>query len=401
LYIKYPISICKNYRLLTICPINILGLGGKVKLVPFLSERLLSKWQNKVEYDFTESGVHPIHLNELIPREEYDKLYDDIQLRYIQTNGPLPLKESICQIYENMHPDNLLVTNASAEANFLSTWHFINPGDEIVTFFPNYLQVPGLVKSFGGSVKTIDLQEKNGWAPDLDELEASVSEKTKFIYLANPNNPTGAILSEYEMDRIVKIASRNGTWIIADEVYRGAELTGKLTPSFWGRYDRLLVVASLSKGFTSPGLRLGWVAGPKDKVDELWGYHDYTTITTNAISARIAILALQPDTRKRISQRLLEISKEQLQNLNLWIEQHPGVFRLVPPKIGGIAFVGYNLDIGSTDLVMRIKDEQSVLIVPGEAMGMEGFVRIGYGNPKLIDGLDRINETILSLTKGN
>jgi aspartate/methionine/tyrosine aminotransferase len=372
-----------------------------VEIIPFETERLLSQWQNIVEYDFTESGVHPIHLNELISREEYDKLYDDIQLRYIQTNGPLPLKEAICQLYEDIHPDNLLVTNASSEANFLATWHFIEPKDEIVTFLPTYLQVPGLVKIFGGSVKEVYLQEKNAWAPDIDELEAAVTEKTKFIYVVNPNNPTGAIFSEDEMARIVKIAARYGTWIIADEVYRGAELSGSLTPSFWGKYDRLLVVASLSKGFTSPGLRLGWIAGPKDKVNELWGYHDYTTITTNAISARMAVLALQPESRQRISQRLLGIATEQLQNLNAWISKHSDVFRLVPPKIGGIAFVGYNLDIDSIDLVMRLKDEQSVLIVPGGAMGMDRFVRIGYGNPKLLTGLDLINKTISSLKNGN
>jgi len=371
-----------------------------MEIIPFETERLLSQWQNRVEYDFTESGVHPIHLNELISRAEYDKLYDDIQLRYIQTNGPLPLKEAICQLYEKMQPDNLLVTNASAEANFLATWHFIEPGDEIVTFFPNYMQVPGLVKMFGGSVKPIFLKEENAWSPDLDELEAAVNAKTRFIYIANPNNPTGAILNDAEMDRIVKIAARYGTWIIADEVYRGAELSGLLSPSFWGKYDRLLAVASLSKGFTTPGLRLGWVAGPKDKVNELWGYHDYTTITTNAISARMAMIALQPESRKLISLRLLEIATEQLQNLNTWISQHSSIFRLVPPKIGGIAFVGYDLDISSTDLVMRLKDEQSVLIVPGEAMGMDGFVRIGYGNPKLQTGLDRINKTISLLKNG-
>jgi aspartate/methionine/tyrosine aminotransferase len=372
-----------------------------MKIIPFETERLLSQWQNNVEYELSDSGVHPIYLNELISREEYDNLFDDIQLRYIQTNGPLSLKESICQLYEDIHPDNLLVTNASTEANFLATWHFIEPKDEIATFLPTYLQVPTLVRMFGGSVKEVYLQEKNDWAPDLDGLEAAVTEKTKFIYLANPNNPTGAILSEHEMDHIVKIAARYGTWIIADEVYRGAELSGSFTPSFWGKYDRLLAVGSLSKGFTSPGLRLGWVAGPKDKIKELWSYHDFTTITTNAISARMAILALQPDSRQKISKRLVGIATEKLQNLNTWVAKHSDVLRMVQPKIGGVSFIRYDLNINSTDLIMRLKDEQSVLIVPGEAMGMDGFMRIGYGHPKLLTGLDRIAKTILSIKNGN
>jgi aspartate/methionine/tyrosine aminotransferase len=358
-----------------------------MKIIPFELERLLSIWQNQVEYDFTESGVHPIHLHELVTRQEYDALFDDIQLRYIQTNGPLPVKEAICGLYDGARPDNILVTNASSEANFLATWHFIEPGDEVVALYPTYMQVPGLAQTFGARVKRVFLQEKNRWAPDLDELEDMVSERTRFIYLANPNNPTGAILTENEMARIIDIAARRGTWIIADEVYRGAELDGRMTPSFWGRYDKLIVTASLSKAFTAPGLRLGWMVG----------YSDYTTITTNAISARLACLALRPQSRKRISDRLIGISEDTLKSLKQWIAGHSGLFRLVAPRIGGIAFVGYNLDINSTDLVLRIKDEQSVLIVPGEACGMDGYVRIGYGNPNLIKGLERINRTLESL----
>ena len=368
-----------------------------MKIVPFELERLLSIWQNQVEYDFTESGVHPIHLHELVTRQEYDALFDDIQLRYIQTNGPLPVKEAICGLYDGASPDNVLVTNASSEANFLATWHFIEPGDDVVALYPTYMQVPGLAQTFGARVKPIFLQEENRWAPDLDELEDVVGERTRFIYLANPNNPTGAILTEDEMARIIAIAARRGTWIIADEGYRGAELDGRMTPSFWGRYDKLIVTASLSKAFTAPGLRLGWMVGPKEKIHQLWGYSDYTTITTNAISARMACLALRPQSRKRISDRLIGISNDTLKSLKKWIAGHSGLFRLVAPRIGGIAFVGYNLDINSTDLVLRIKDEQSVLIVPGEACGLDGYVRIGYGNPDLIKGLERINRTLKAL----
>lgn len=368
-----------------------------MRIVPFEAERLLSVWQNQVQYDFTESGVHPIYLRDLITREEYNELFEEIQLRYIQTNGPLPLKEAICRLYDEVHPDNILVTNASTEANFLATWHFIEPGDEIATFFPNYLQVPGLTKMFGGKVKAAYLKEENGWAPDLDELEALVSAKTKFIYVANPNNPTGAILTEGEMDRIIEVADQMGTWIVSDEVYRGAELSGRMSPSFWGRYDKLIVVASLSKAFTAPGLRLGWMVGPKEKIHELWCYSDYTTITTNAISERIARLALRPESLKRISDRLIDISVDQLKVLKDWISDHAGLFRLIPPKIGGVSFVGYNLDIHSTELVMKIKDEQSVLIVPGETLGLDGYVRIGYGNPKLLTGLELINKTLANL----
>ena len=103
-----------------------------MKIEPFQSERLLSIWQNHVKYDFTETGVNPLHIHEFITREEFNMLFDEVQLRYIQTNGTLPLKEAICQMYPGASPANILVTNGSAEANFITLWHHLEPGDEVV-----------------------------------------------------------------------------------------------------------------------------------------------------------------------------------------------------------------------------------------------------------------------------
>ncbi len=368
-----------------------------MQIEPFQSERLLSTWQNQVSYDFTETGVFPLFLHELLSPEELEKLYQSVQLRYIQTNGTPPLKEAICRLYPGAEPDNVLVTNGSAEANFISIWQHVEPGDEVVVMLPNYMQVPGMARNFGAAVKPFFLREENGWAPDLDQLEAAVSPATRLIYVTSPNNPTGAVLTEPEMQAIVRIAERVGAWILSDEVYRGAELAGPMSPGFWGMYDRVLVVAGLSKAFTLPGLRIGWLVGPRETVQAAWGYHDYTTITTGALNDRLARLALQPDTRQRILSRNRAISSANLSVLIEWLDGHPGLFRFVPPKIGGVAFVGYNLNVNSTQLVHKLLHEQSVLLVPGDAFGLDGYLRIGYGAPNLRAGLELVNSSLLSL----
>ncbi len=371
-----------------------------MRIEPFLSERLLSVWQNRVKYDFTETGVHPLHLYEFISRDEFDDLFRDVQLRYIQTNGTLPLKEAICELYQGAAPDNVLVTNGSAEANFISVWRHVEPGDEFLVFLPNYMQVPGLARTFGARVVPFPLDDKKGWAPDLDRLATLVSPRTKLIYLSNPNNPTGAILSEAEMREIVRLAEKVGAWILADEVYRGAELGGEISPTFWGMSERVIVVAGLSKAYTLPGLRIGWIVGPKDFVESAWGCHDYTTITTGALNDRLARLAMQPDKRRQILLRNRKISAENLGILQSWLASHPGLFDFIPPKIGGVAFIGYHLNMNSTELVMRVLHEKSVLIVPGDAFGRDGYVRMGYGSPLLLAGLGLISETLESITKG-
>ncbi len=330
-----------------------------------------------------------------------DEIYESVQLRYIQTNGPPPLKEAICDLYESCGPENILVTNGSAEANFLTTWHLVEPGDRVVAVLPNYLQVPGIASSFGAEVVPAYLRAEGEWRLDTEGLNDAVRPGTKFIYVTNPNNPTGAVLSSEEMDAIVLAAERVGAWVLADEVYRGAELDGDPSPSFWGRYEKTIVVAGLSKAYTLPGLRLGWLLAPPEMATTLWGYHDYTTITTNAISERLGLLAMRPDVRARILERNRNISARNLRGLSEWLAARGETFSFVPPRIGGVAFVGYDLPIGSTELVLRLLEEHSVLVVPGEAFGAEGHLRIGYGHPRLIEGLALINHTIESLRDDN
>lgn len=368
-----------------------------MRIDPFKSERLLSTWQNRVQYDLTETGVHPLTLEELITREELDDLYRSTRLRYIQTNGTPGLKAAVCELYQGAVPENVMITNGSAEANFITLWRLLEPGDEVVAVVPNYMQVPGIARAFGATLKTCLLDERRAWRPDLEELRNLVSAKTKLVYLSNPNNPTGAILTSDEMASIVATVDSVGAWLLADEVYRGAELDGVPTPSFWGSHPRALVVAGLSKAYTLPGLRIGWLVGPSDLVSEIWGYHDYTTITTNALSDRLAQFAMRPRTRERILRRNRQISSENLATLTAWVARHPETLRIVPPQIGGLAFVGYDLDIGPTDLVMKLLKEHSVLVVPGDAFGADKYLRIGYGSPLLLEALDLIEPTLDAL----
>ncbi|MEO0410515.1 MAG: aminotransferase class I/II-fold pyridoxal phosphate-dependent enzyme [Pseudomonadota bacterium] len=368
-----------------------------MKIEPFQSERLLSVWQNHVTFDFTETGVHPLFLNELVTREELDEIYETTQLRYIQTNGTPQLKDAICGMYDGVAPDNILVTNGSAEANFITLWRLLDKGDEIATMLPNYMQVPGYARSFGVKTNGFYLSAENGWRLDTESLDTAITDRTKLIYLCNPNNPTGAILTTEEMDAIVAAADRVGAWILSDEVYRGAELDGEMSPTFWGRYDKTIVVSGLSKAYTLPGLRIGWLIAPPEVATDSWGYHDYTTITTNALSERLARLAVRPETRARILERNRTISAKNLTALTDWIAKRPDLLTFTKPQIGGVAFVGYNLDINSTALVDRLLHEKSVLIVPGDAFGLDHHVRIGYGHPKLPDGLTHIDQVMSGL----
>jgi len=367
---------------------------------PFAMERMMSKWENVVEYNLSESGVHPITIRELVNDPAVVEELLDTELNYAQANGVIELREHIAALYLGATPDNVLVTVGCAEANFITLQTLLAPGDEMAMMLPNYMQIWGIAHNFGVRVRAFHLKEDRGWAPDLEELNDVVSERTKLIAVCNPDNPTGYILTEAEMDAIVAAAGRVGAWLLADEVYSGAErLTDIETPSFWGRYDRALAMGSLSKAYGLPGLRIGWVVGPTDVVDEIWARHEYTTISAATLANRLAAIALSPQVRPRLIQRARNYIRRGFPILDAWLESHEGIFTLVPPQAAAIAFTRYHLDVNSTELVEQLIHEKSVFIVPGDHFGLDHYLRISFGLPPdyLQAGLDRIHELIVEL----
>ena len=376
-----------------------------MKLEPFAMERMQSTYENQVEFNLSESGVHPLQLGELVDdARARDGLMHEA-LRYTQSNGTPALRSLIAAHYDGATIDHVQVTNGGAEANYITTWNLVEPGDEVVFMVPNYMQTWGLTRAFGATVrewplKTVARADGTlGWQMDLDGLAALVSSRTKLIVICNPNNPTGARFSAEDLDRIAALASRHGTWILADEIYRGAERDGRETPTIWGRTDRVVVTSGLSKAYGLPGLRIGWVVGPPSLIASLWSYHDYTTISPGALSDRLARHALDPARRSAILARTRRILNENFPMIARWLASHGSLFTYAPPDAGAIVYVQYHHPINSTTLVQRLRQEKSVLIVPGDHFGMDGFLRIGYGDEPgyLGEGLNRLHDLLVTL----
>ncbi len=368
---------------------------------PFVMERMMSKWENVVDYNLSESGVHPMTLGELLALDgKSPNALADVDFDYPQANGTVELRRNIARYYPGAGPDNVLITVGAAEANYLTLHTLLDPGDEAVIMMPNYMQVWGVAKNHGLRVKTFNLLEAEGWAPDLAELERVVGPETKLIAVCNPNNPTGRIMTEAEMSAVVATAERVGAWILADEVYTGAEReTDDEAPTFYGRSERVIAVGSMSKAYGLPGLRIGWAVGPAGTVDDLWARHEYTTISTTMLSNKLAAIAMSETVRPQILARTRKFIRDGYPVLEEWMRSHGNTFSLVPPEAAAIAFVRYHFDINSTTLVERIRDDKSVLIVPGDHFGLDNYIRISYGLPHdyLTAGLDRIHEAIMEL----
>ena len=371
-----------------------------MKLEQFAMERMQSTYENVVDFNLSESGVQPMRLAELVDDDAARAALMTEALRYTQSNGSVPLRSEIAALYPNATVNHIQVTNGGSEANYITTWHLVEPGDEVVMMVPNYMQTWGLARAFGAEVKEWRLVERGGrWRADVDALDRLVSRRTKLIIICNPNNPTGARLDAADLDSIAAIASRAGAWVLSDEIYRGAELDGRETASMWSRSDRVIVTSGLSKAYGLPGLRIGWIVGPPATVAALWSYHDYTTISPGALSDFLARRALAPSYRARILARTRSILTANFPIVAAWLDAHGGLFSYTRPDAGAIVYVRYHHTINSTDLVTRLRERKSVLIVPGDHFGMDGYLRIGFGDDVeyLRRGLNRLDELLVEI----
>lgn len=345
----------------------------------FELERWQSDYEHAVEYNLADSSVRGARLGDVLTADERDRFLD-LELGYPMVNGTARLRESIAGLYRGAAADNVLVTVGGAEANQIACQTLIEPGDRVAVMEPGYRQVWGLARIQGATVEPFGLNPAAGWRPRLDELERAAAGGLKLISLVNPNNPTGSILRPEERARIVDIAARSGAWILADEVYRGAERRGdEETASFWGDYDRVVAVNSLSKAYGLSGVRIGWLVAPSSLIGPLWRRHEYAVISAAAPSMRLAELALVPAMRNRLIARQRELNRTGWTVMEAWLSQHGDLVSVGASEATSMAFVRYHVEGSSVEVADRIRREASVLVAPGEYLGADGHLRITHG----------------------
>jgi aspartate/methionine/tyrosine aminotransferase len=345
----------------------------------FELERSQSLWENTVEFNLTESGLHPYSLRELLTAAEIGQLLD-LPLGYGHTEGEPALRAAIASLHPGAGPDNVLVTTGSSEANMLALLSVLEAGDEAIFITPNFMQLPGLAKALGAVVRQVPLRlGKAGWFLDLDEIAHAITPATKMISVCNPNNPTGAVLSAEERAGLAALAAKRGVALHADEIYRGAELAGTETQTLFGKAPETLIAGGMAKAMALAGLRIGWIVGSEELIRRAMQRQDYTTIGSNVLGQRIATLALHPEKRASIVARNRALLARNVERLSAWVEAHGSILSWIPPQAGAMAFLRYDLPVLSEEFSRRLRETQSVFVVAGSWFGLDGHLRLGIG----------------------
>lgn len=365
---------------------------------PFALEKYQSDYEHAVEINLADSGVKCLRIDELVTAEEHANLAK-LDLYYPEVNGVRALREAIAAMYQGADADNVLVTVGAAQANLVSVMSLIAPGDEVVVISPGYRQVWGLARNAGAVIREAVLDSERAWRLDLDALEAMINPRTRLVAIVNPNNPSGSVLSPAERKRIIDACERVGAWLHADEVYAGTEHTGELaTPSFWGSYDKLICVNSLSKAYGLSGLRIGWAVADHRTIQELWRRHEYATIAASGPSMALATLALEPARRAGLIARQRQLTRDGRKAMEGWIATQKGRFSLQPSAATSLTFVRAHTSATSFEIAEKVRRDANVLVGPGAFLGAEHHLRIstGYDAARLMRALARVEEATAS-----
>lgn len=366
-----------------------------MKIQAFGVEEWLNQWEKQAVYDIAGSSISSMTLDEVLHLGETSK--DDLlqevlekKLNYGWIEGSPEFKKEVSHLYESVTCNQILATNGATGANLLVLYSLIEEGDHVISLYPTYQQLYDIPKSFGAEVSYWEIKEEEGWLPSLEELRQLVRPNTKMICINNANNPTGAVMERAFLEELVAIASEVGAYILSDEVYHPLE-KGIDVPAIVDLYDKGISTNSLSKTYSAPGIRVGWVAANEQLIDQFRTYRDYTMICTGVFDDFLATHILKH--KKAILARNRQIVSTNLQIVKKWLKEEPRV-SLIAPKQVSTAFIKLRIPEVTESFCERLLKEKGVLLVPGERFDKPGYARLGYccETTTLIAGLSALSD---------
>lgn len=360
-------------------------------IAPFELERYFALYEFKLKYLLSPSDCESLSMAELLAMAAPAslELWQDLRLSYTESQGHPRLRNEIAKLYEQVSPGNILIA-APEEAIFIAMQTLLRPGDRVVAIAPAYQSLHEIARSIGCEVTDWKLEPgpDGTWQLDLNQLEASLTGRTRMLVINFPHNPTGYTLSSSELEAVIALARKHDLYLFSDEMYRLLEYEpATRLPPVCDLYEKGISLSGLSKSFALPGLRIGWLASQESALMESWlAFKDYTTICNSAPGEILGIIALQ--NKEQIIRRNLAIIQNNIDSAEAFFGRHKQQFAWFAPKAGSVAFPEWLGNVPVEQFCHEVLDQQGVLIVAGNLFGTSGnHFRIGLGRINLPEAL--------------
>jgi aspartate/methionine/tyrosine aminotransferase len=372
----------------------------KEKLGMWFNRMELEVWfdtyQYEIDNDIGESAVKTLSIKDI--GIDLNKIF----LRYGYHKGNPDLRACIAEQYCGLSEEQILVTTGASEANFAIVAALVTPGDHVIIEHPNYPSLYEVPRSLGCRTDLLTLRFEDRFKPDIDELERRITQNTKLVSLTHPNNPTGSMISQKELKRIIDLVESYDTFLLFDETYRHLAFDDILPPAA-ALSPNVISISSMSKCYGLPGIRTGWLATKNQMIlDSVLAIREQLSISNNALSEIIALAVL------RKKDLYLSKAKERIRkNLDIvadWMKTQKDL-EWIFPTAGVVSFprLKSSLDVDPEDLYRLLAEKYKTFVIPGRCFEMpSNHFRLGYGADaeEIRSGLENFEKALAELKGG-
>lgn len=348
-----------------------------------------------IAYNLSESSVADLTLSDI------GGIDPAVKLAYTDHKGKPALRQLIAGQYAGIKSEDILLTCGAAAALFAINTSLLDTNSHLIVVQPNYATNIDVPKAIGCNISYINLQIENEWKLDIDAIVNSITDETKLISITSPHNPTGMVLSEEELRKIIRIAEEKNIYLLVDETYRDICFDTPY-PVAASLSNKVISISSISKAYGLPGLRIGWVI-TKDKMlyEKLLAAKEMMHITNSVLDEEACFSFLQK--KDYWKERINKAAVENLSVLKAWLEKETRI-EYVLPQGGVVCFpaIKENIKIDYGLFYETLLEKYGTMIGPGHWFNMpDRFMRIGFAwvdKETLTTGLDNISKCLNDFT---
>ena len=360
-------------------------------------EDWLNVWEKSATYDIAQSTISSMTMGEILALDDehgatfYERLNKE-KMNYGWIEGSPAFKEEVAKLYRSVDPDNVLQTNGATGANLLALLALVEPGDHVIAEYPTYQPLYEIPRTLGADVEYWRIRREHGWNPDVTELEKLVRPDTKLICINNASNPIGTVLDADTLGQIAEIARSVGAYVLCDEVYLPLENTEDFL-SMADVYEKAIVTNSVSKTYSTPAARVGWVVADEEVSNRIRTHRDYTMICGGVFNDALATYVLKH--KDKILERNRKIVFGNRDIAQAWIDTQHRVSWTAPQGVS-TSFIKLDIPEDDEEFCKRLLAERGVLLVPGSRFELPCGARLGYcaSEDVLREGLRLLGEAL-------
>jgi aspartate/methionine/tyrosine aminotransferase len=368
-------------------------------LKPFLLDMWLAAYEHDIEFNLASSEGPRWTVNEILnlAEEEERQRFLNHDLHYSRPAGAEGLRAAIAEMQE-VGVDTVQVVTGASEALLILFWLAAEPRANVVLPKPGYPPFSALPESLGIEARYYAIRKENDFRIDLEEIKRLADRNTKLILINSPHNPTGATISDAELDSLHEFTASRGIQLVSDEVYHPiyhAMNGGQATRSA-SRLPHATVIHDFSKAFPLSGVRTGWMIEHDAKRRELyWNARTIFSISNNTAGEILAEIAMRH--RNIVLGKTQETAARNLRRLTSFMSEHREMLGWVPPR-GGVTAFPWLLSGENSRAFCQAAAEQGILLAPGDCWDAPSHFRLGFAvmTERFPDALDRLGEFVKS-----